>query len=61
MNGRDIAQMLFVINWESRQAAKQLQTSNIPLEPMTSVGTEIAPETAVDVSNVPAEPVTAVA
>lgn len=61
MNSRDVAQMLFVINWESRQAAKQLQTSSIPLELMTSVGTEIAPETAVDTSTVVTEPVTAVA
>jgi hypothetical protein len=41
MNGRDTAQMLFVINWEARQAARQLGVPSIPLEPPTSVGTEV--------------------
>ncbi len=60
MNGRDIAQMLFVINWESRQAAKQLLTPSIPLEPPTTVGTDIAPESSVCVEEVPYVPVTSV-
>lgn len=37
MNGRDVAQMLFAINWDVRQAAKQFPT--IPLEPQVTVGT----------------------
>ena len=41
MNNRDTAQMLFVINWEVRQATKQLGTPSIPLEPPVTVGTDI--------------------
>ena len=41
MNNRDTAQMLFVINWESRQAATQLGVPSIPIEPSTTVGTEV--------------------
>ena len=33
MNDRDTAQMLFVINWEKRQAARQLGVPSIPIEP----------------------------
>ncbi len=33
MNSRDTAQKLFVINWELRQAAQQLGTPVIPIEP----------------------------
>ena len=36
MNERDTAQMLFVINWEKRQAAKQFGTPVIPIEPPSS-------------------------
>jgi hypothetical protein len=36
MNERDTAQMLFVINWEKRQAAKQFATPVIPFEPPSS-------------------------
>jgi hypothetical protein len=36
MNERDTAQMLFVINWEKRQAAKQFGAPVIPFEPPTS-------------------------
>ena len=42
MNSRDIAQMLFVVNWEARKAAEELGIKNgIPLEPPASVGTEV--------------------
>lgn len=37
MNARDVAQMLFVINWEVRNAGKPA----IALEPATAVGTEV--------------------
>lgn len=33
MNGRDTAQMLFVMNWDLRQTAQRLGLSSIPLEP----------------------------
>lgn len=33
MNARDTAQMLFVINWEKRQIARQLGVASIPIEP----------------------------
>ena len=33
MNERDVAQMLFVINWELRQAAKTMGVQSIPFEP----------------------------
>lgn len=33
MNGRDTAQMLFVMNWDLRQTAQRLGLSAIPLEP----------------------------
>ena len=42
MNERDTAQMLFVINWDMRQTAKQLGLDTIPLEPSsTAVGTQV--------------------
>jgi hypothetical protein len=41
MNNRDTAQMLFVINWEARQAATQLGVPSIPIEPPSTVGTEV--------------------
>ena len=44
MNGRDVAQMLFAINWDVRQAAKQFPT--IPLEPQVTLGTEVVPDVA---------------
>ncbi len=43
MNERDIAQMLFVINWDLRQAMKRVGMSAIPIEPSAT-----APSTAVD-------------
>jgi hypothetical protein len=42
MNGRDIPQMLFVLNWDVRQQAKTV--AEIPLEPSVSVATEVAAE-----------------
>ncbi len=36
MNERDTAQMLYVINWDKRQAAKQLGIPAIPIEPPSS-------------------------
>ena len=33
MNARDLPQMLFVLNWELRQAAQQLGVAAIPIEP----------------------------
>jgi hypothetical protein len=41
MNQRDIAQMLFVVNWDVREAAKATNAPVIPLEPSSTVGTEI--------------------
>ena len=41
MNARDVAQMLFVINWDIREAAKANSTPAIPLEPSSTVGTDI--------------------
>ena len=41
MNQRDIAQMLFVVNWDVREAAKATNVPVIPLEPSPTVGTEI--------------------
>lgn len=41
MNGRDVAQMLFAINWEMRESMKQMP--NIPLEPQVTVGTDVLP------------------
>ena len=46
MNGRDTAQMLFVINWEIRQAALRIGAVEIPIEPSTS--TAAVAETRVD-------------
>jgi hypothetical protein len=39
MNGRDTAQKLFVLNWEVRQAAQQMGTPVIPVEPASVVET----------------------
>jgi hypothetical protein len=51
LNARDTAQILFVINWELRTAAKSLGLASIPMEPATTVGTTVegaeAPEAAV--------------
>jgi len=45
MNARDIPQMLFVLNWEVREASKQIGAANIPLESLVpSVGTVVAAE-----------------
>lgn len=42
MNDRDIAQMLYVINWETRMAMRQFGTKGIALEPPASaVGTVV--------------------
>ena len=41
MNGRDVAQMLFAINWEARMAMKQMGAPSVPLEPPVSVGSEV--------------------
>jgi len=41
MNGRDVAQMLFVLNWEMRQAAKLAGMPEIPLEAPVAQGTEV--------------------
>ena len=47
MNQRDIAQMLFVVNWDVREAAKTSSAPVIPLEPSPTVGTEITEPTTV--------------
>jgi hypothetical protein len=44
MNGRDTAQMLFVLNWEVRQAARETGTVLVPIEPPVSVVATAAPE-----------------
>lgn len=44
MNGRDVPQMLFAINWELRQAQAKVGVSQIPLEPPATVGTEVLAE-----------------
>lgn len=45
MNSRDVAQMLFVINWEARQAARELGIgAAIPLEPAASIATTVVVE-----------------
>lgn len=41
MNGRDIPQMLYVINWEARQAQQQLGVPALPLEPPATAGTAV--------------------
>jgi hypothetical protein len=62
MNNRDTAQMLFVINWELRQATKQLGVPSIPLEPPAAVGTDILDDLLVITSAEKyAEPATTVA
>ena len=62
MNNRDTAQMLFVINWELRQATKQLGVPSIPLEPPTAVGTDVLDDLLVITSAEKyAEPVTTIA
>ena len=45
MNERDVAQMLFVINWELRMAAKQLGVPSIPFESPVSLVSSEAVET----------------
>lgn len=42
MNSRDIPQMLYVINWEMRQAQQQMGIPVLPLEPPASAGTLVA-------------------
>jgi hypothetical protein len=42
MNAKDVAQMLFVINWELREAARALHVPSIPFEPPTAVTTAVA-------------------
>lgn len=41
MNGRDVAQMLFVLNWDVRQTQKLSGAREIPLEPAVAQGTEV--------------------
>lgn len=41
LNTRDTAQMLFVVNWEVRNAAKSLGLASIPIEPTATVGTTV--------------------
>lgn len=41
MNTKDVAQMLYVLNWEHRLAAKDLGTTAIPLEPPSKLGTTV--------------------
>lgn len=48
MNTRDVPQMLFVVNWDVRQAAKELGIAEIPIEPAAAVGTTV--ESAADSS-----------
>jgi hypothetical protein len=46
MNERDIAQMLFVINWDLRQAMNRIGMLSIPIEPSTSTtGTAVDGDT----------------
>jgi hypothetical protein len=45
MNSRDIPQMLYVINWDARNAQQQLGLSSIPLEPPTTAPTTTLTET----------------
>jgi len=47
MNQRDIAQMLFVVNWEVREATKTSSIPVIPIEPSPTVGTDITEPTTV--------------
>lgn len=42
MNAKDVPQMLFVINWELRAAARALHAPVIPFEPPTAVSTTLA-------------------
>ena len=41
MNKRDVAQMLFVLNWDFKQAAKMAGVREIPLEPAVNLGTDV--------------------
>lgn len=41
MNERDIAQMLFVINWDLRQTAQRLGTTTLPIEPSVTADTRV--------------------
>ena len=65
MNRRDVAQMLFVINWELRQSSHAASAAApAPFEPLCAVGTTVAdaaePTTAVAAA-APAEPAAAAA
>jgi len=46
MNSRDVPQMLFVVNWDARQAAKELGLAEIPIEPAASIHTTVVAEAA---------------
>ena len=46
MNSRDVPQMLFVVNWDARQAAKELGLAEIPIEPAASIHTTVTTEAA---------------
>lgn len=41
MNTKDVAQMLFVLNWEYRQALRDMGASAIPIEPPSAIGTTV--------------------
>jgi hypothetical protein len=43
MNSRDIPQMLFVINWDLRQAQQQTGIPQLPFEPPATAGTNVSP------------------
>jgi hypothetical protein len=47
MNGRDVPQMLFAINWDIRQNNLRMSRKEIPLEPPVTVGTEVASDSQV--------------
>lgn len=62
MNSRDVAQMLFVLNWEARQAARELGIgAAIPIEPAATVGTTVedAGDSATEVAEPDDEPAAA--
>lgn len=42
MNGRDVAQMLYALNWDLRESLKKSGVTTIPIEPQSSVGTEVS-------------------
>lgn len=41
MNSRDIPQMLYVVNWDMRQAQQQMGTPSLPIEPPAIAGTAV--------------------